>query len=197
MLFKGFKNLSLYYLVSALFLTDKCLCLWPLEARSPADIRVPALRDKSRLTMSFSQFFTVVWEAHLGVLHLFLWDLVSLALQPSLKKQKVAMYLSGAFQIEQAFTGLPVFSSISPPPSGLARAARCWFSAGACLFPDDAPCTEWLGVVPSVSYGLISDTLKVSASGSVLMWVSCHPLIHLCPREISLSTETMLGDSKS
>lgn len=100
MLFKGFKNLSLYYLVSALFLTDKCLCLWSLEARGPADIRVPAPRDKSCLTMSFSQYFTVVWEAHLGVLHLFLWDLVSLALQPSLKKQKVAMYLSGAFQIE-------------------------------------------------------------------------------------------------
>lgn len=139
MLFKGFKNLSLYYLVSALFLTDKCLCLWPLEARSPADIRVPAPRDKSRLTMSFSQYFTVVWEAHLGVLHLFLWDLVSLALQPSLKNQKVAMYLSGAFQIEQAFTGLPVFSSISPPPSGLARAAWCWFSPGVCLFPDDVP----------------------------------------------------------
>lgn len=65
MLFKGIKNLSLYYLVSALFLTDKLLCLWLLEARSPADIRVPAPRDKSRLTMSFSQYFTVVWEAHL------------------------------------------------------------------------------------------------------------------------------------
>lgn len=196
MLFKGFKNLSLYYLVSALFLTDKCLCLWSLEARSPADIRVPAPRDKSRLTMSFSQFHCGLGSTPWCLTLVFVRSCESsfAALFEEPKSSHVSLWCFSNW------TGIywpSCFQFYLSSPSGLARAAGCWFSAGVCLFPDDVPMHRVAWGCAFYELRFISDTLKGSASRSVLAWVSCDPFIHLCPREISLSTENMLGDSKS